>query len=113
MDTLETIRTYEDHFAYKIHKQITNEFFITIDDYLNTLLFDSKHCGHVLVKNKFPYKNTKQHLVLWIQSNYDDFYDDDRIRKIVDISNNFIFMTSLENRSVVGIRHYHVIQFIR
>ena len=105
MHTLDTIRTYEDHFAYKIHKQITNEFFITIDDYLNTLLFDTKHCGHVVVNNKFPYKNTKQHLVLWIQSRYDTFYDDDRIRKIIDISNNFIFMTSLRNRS------YHVINY--
>lgn len=109
MNRTNTLRSYEDHEAYEIHKQITKEVFGSMEEYVNTLVFDSKYNGYMITKNRFPYMYLKNHKVFWVQPGYEKFYDDLRLEDIMFLNREktVYFKSAYNKRSIFTILHYH------
>ena len=96
---MKLIRTLEDHQEYQIHKKIQSEFGINIVP----LLFDSKFCGHVITKNRFPY--LPNHHIIWIQPGYEKFYTKERIQHIIGVEE--FSESDMSRRSILDVKHFH------
>lgn len=104
----ESTRSYEDTQQYRQARQRIPQY----EQYLARKLF-SPHDPYVLLRNKYPY--TENHFLFWINPTYERFYSSfTRIKSIV--YTHFpartilhLFENTMENRSVLKIRHVHVI----
>ena len=96
---MKLIRTLEDHQEYQIHKKIQSEFGINIVP----LLFDSKFCGHVITKNKFPY--LPNHHIIWIQPGYERFYTKETIQHIIGVEE--FSESDMSRGSILDVKHFH------
>ena len=105
-------RRFDDYIRYEVHKSCTDYFNIK-DNFITTFLFD-KHTPHVMEKNKYPYNvEGMMHYLLWINPIYDKFYDDQRIKMIMDSHFGHpyeyrYYKNIPEYMSVFTSRHYHV-----
>ena len=97
------IRDLDSHECYEIHKRVSRELVGTAAP----LIFESQWQGHILTKNRFPYRTPHDHWVLWIQPRYERFYTLDRVREIVgDCVDLWENPDSL--KSILEIKHYHI-----
>ena len=111
-------RDFDDYVCYELHKNISNELMDGIENYISTIVFESKHTPYHLVKNKFPYKEFDYHYLCWINPMYASFYDKDRVEKIFkettildgykESSNTKIWINEIHIRSVFSVDHYHI-----
>lgn len=94
---------------YEIHKKEIN---MDINDYLKKLLFNNSYDTYLLNMNSFPYNcepNIK-HMLLWINPKYNPS-NEEIINHIETLfkSKNIIYFENIEkNKSVIGIRHFHI-----
>jgi hypothetical protein len=109
-------RRLEDTYNYKMRKKITTELYGDYGSLLKIRLFN-KHDSYVIKNNKFPYnwkERDYKHDCLWINPKVSDRWTD---KMIIDLckriyKNNeiiYLFENELNDRSVLKIRHYHII----
>ena len=92
-------RTFDDHFAYEVHKKISVE----LGSDLIKFIFEPSQC-HVITKNLFQYKGFVR--ILWIHPKYEKWYTDERIKLILGEDCVF-FISSEDRRSIKNIKHIH------
>lgn len=109
-------RTLEDAENYKMRKSITNELYGDYQTLLKKRLFNN-HESYVIKRNKFPYdwKNKDyKHDCLWINPIVDDRWTE---KMVIDLCKRhykrneivYLFENEMTMRSVLKIRHYHII----
>ena len=96
-------RNLETHEEYEVHKLISKE----LNGSSEPLIFEQRYQGHLLTRNRFPYRTPNDHWVLWIQPGYEKFYTPERIKLIVGDTED-LWENDVQTRSVCGIKHYHV-----
>jgi hypothetical protein len=104
MSFLRNLDNFQD---YEIHKKITRELFGNMEDYVKRNVFDSSFCGHSFKRNRFPYRASYHHWVFWIQPGYEKFYDEERIKKIINKKCK-IWLSPSNDKSIFTIKHYQV-----
>jgi hypothetical protein len=94
---------------YEIHKKEIN---MDINDYLKNLFFNDSYDTYLLNGNRFPYNcepNIK-HMLLWINPKHNP--PNQEINNYIEEifkSKNIIYFENIEkNKSVIGIRHFHI-----
>ena len=109
-------RRLEDAEDYKMRRSITNELFGDYQTLLKKRLFNNYE-SYVIKRNKFPYnwKNKDyKHDCLWINPIVDDRWTE---RMVIDLCKRhykrneivYLFENKITMRSVLKIRHYHII----
>ena len=109
-------RTLEDTENYKMRKRITNELYGDYQTMLKRRLFN-KHESYVIKRNKYPYgwkEKDYKHDCLWINPKVDDRWTEKMIlegcrRYYRDNEIIYLFENEMDARSVLKIRHYHII----
>lgn len=101
---MKVIRNLETHENYEVHKLISKQ----LNGSSEPLVFEHRYQGHLLTRNRFPYRTHLDHWVLWIQPGYEKFYTPERIRLIVGNAED-LWENNPQTCSVHGIKHYHVL----
>jgi len=110
-------RHYDIANNYKIHKNITKEFYSNYDEFLMNKLF-GKSYGYVIIKNIFHYhlKDNQKHFCLWIYPKQAKYWSKTRIKLTINSfieKNNFKLITFFKNpiaqQSIKTIPHWHII----
>ena len=109
-------RTLEDTENYKMRKRITNELYGDYQTMLKRRLFN-KHESYVIKRNKYPYgwkEKDYKHDCLWINPKVDDRWTEKMILEVCrryyrDNEIIYLFENEMDARSVLKIRHYHII----
>lgn len=112
----EILRSLEDTECYKLRRRITNELYGDYQTLLRRRLFNG-HESYVIKRNAFPYgwkKKDYKHDCLWINPVVDDGWTEEMIMDICVryYRNNeiiYLFENEMDARSVLKIRHYHII----
>ena len=108
-------REYDVENNYTIHKNITNQFFGNVSEYIKSKCFH-KCTPYRIYENNFPYIHSyKKHLVFWINPLYEKFYNIERVRDICkQLYGNFnhnVFRNPENDRSVKDVYHYQLFIF--
>lgn len=109
-------RRLEDRENYKLRREITNELYGDYQSLLKIRLFNN-HESYVIKRNAFPYnwkEKDYKHDCLWINPKVSDRWTE---RMIVDLCKRYyrkneivyLFENELDERSVLKIRHFHII----
>jgi len=101
------LRNLDNFQDYEVHKKISKELMGNMESYVKLNVFDSSWCGHVIQKNRFPYITKFPHYVFWIQPGYEKFYDEERIKKIIN-KRCKIWLSPIDEKSIFTIKHYQV-----
>ena len=112
----EILRSLEDTECYKLRRRITNELYGDYQTLLRRRLFN-EHDSYVIKRNAFPYGWTEKdykHDCLWINPRVDDRWTD---KMVIDLCKRhykrneivYLFENEVTMRSVLKIRHYHII----
>ena len=99
------IRDLDSHECYEIHKKVSRELL----DKTTPLVFEHEWQGHIMTKNRFPYRTPHDNWILWIQPGYERFYTFDRIREIVGDCVD-VWENPDSRKSVLEIKHYHILR---
>ena len=112
----EILRSWEDTECYKLRRRITNELYGDYQTLLRRRLFNG-HDSYVIKWNVFPYgwkEKDYKHDCLWINPNVDDRWTEKMILEVCrryyrDNEIIYLFENEIDARSVLKIRHYHII----
>ena len=110
------LRSLEEAECYKIRREVTNELYGDYQSLLRRRLFN-EHESYVIKRNAFPYswkEKDYKHDCLWINPVVDERWTDEMILDICVryYRNNeiiYLFENDMDARSVLKIRHYHII----
>ena len=108
-------RQFDDIIAYDVHRKITQELGLSINNYIKAKMFTS-HTSSSIIKNLFPYQlKDNLHYCLWINPKYERFWTKSRVRveifrfaekKQKKLTNYFINPFYLQ--SISAIKHWHI-----
>jgi hypothetical protein len=112
----EISRDLDDTINYKVRKELTNELYGDYQSLLKIRLFN-KHESIVIKRNAFPYKwNDRdiKHDCIWINPKVEKRWNKKMIRDVCmkRYKKNeilYFFENKIEKRSILKIRHFHVI----
>ena len=99
-------RNLETHEEYEVHKLISKE----LNGSSEPLIFEQRYQGHLLTRNRFPYRTPNDHWVLWIQPGYEKFYTPERIKLIVGDTED-LWENDVQTRSVCAPMSGKVVEF--
>jgi hypothetical protein len=110
------LRSLEETECYKIRRKVTNELYGDYQSLLISRLFN-EHESYVIKRNAFPYswkEKDYKHDCLWINPVVDERWTEEMILDICVryYRNNeiiYLFENEMDARSVLKIRHYHII----
>mgnify|MGYP001325105722 FL=1 len=110
------LRSLEETECYKIRRKVTNELYGDYQSLLISRLFN-EHESYVIKRNAFPYswkEKDYKHDCLWINPVVDERWTEEMILDICVryYRNNeiiYLFENEMDARSVLDIRHYHII----
>jgi hypothetical protein len=112
----EILRSLEDTECYKLRRSITNELYGDYQTLLRRRLFNG-HESYVIKRNAFPYgwkEGDYKHDCLWINPKVDDRWTEKMILEVCRRYYRYneiiyLFENEMDARSVLKIRHYHII----